>query len=206
MNGGGRDRRPGRRGAGAGFMLIELAVAALVIAVGVLALLGVAHVGERAAGDSENETRAALFADEVFTTLRLYSDHYSQSTNRAGWLDFWLAVAAGAELPVATEGMALWHRPDENRAVICDNRLHALLWRPRPEEAILPAAATNADFAVQYRVKITAPGGQTHFDHSQTSPPPCVLWATLHVWNGVFRTHPDAFTFYTHFSDSGELP
>ena len=89
-------------------MLIELAIAAFVIGIGILALLGLAHVAERAAADAEAETRAALFADEVFITLRLYSDRYAQSTNQTEWVGFWTRVAAGEALPLATEGLPVW--------------------------------------------------------------------------------------------------
>ena len=104
----------------AGFMLIELAVASLVIAVGILALLGLSNIGERAATDTENETRATLFADEVFTTLRLYSDQVSRNTNHLGWLEFWTAVATGERiLPLAPYNDLVtqrfgWDAPDDD--------------------------------------------------------------------------------------------
>ncbi|MDD5708125.1 MAG: hypothetical protein PHR35_19580, partial [Kiritimatiellae bacterium] len=167
----------------AGFMLIELAVAALVIAVGVLALLGVAHLGERAATEVEDETRAALFADETFATLRLYSDQYSQSTNRAGWHDFWLRVVEGTQpLPVATtQLLGAWNWPELDAAglpsIVGDGATHTNRWQAANATANAPP-----DFAVQYRLIITCSteNGAVLFDRDATNPPPSTLWATLH--------------------------
>jgi hypothetical protein len=193
-------------------MLIELAVAAMVIAIGVLALLGIAHVGERAATDTENETRAALFADEVFTTLRLYSDQVSANTNHQGWLDFWTSVSRGEALPVANWMLFpdSWQQQGEIAypSIIADGTgddpVRTNIW-------YAAASAGTPDYAFQYRLMISR---QTTNDlipsvlflDTVDSSPTNIVWATLHIWNGVFRRHPEPFTFYTHFSDSGGLP
>ncbi len=194
-------------------MLIELAVAALVIAIGVLALLAVAHVGERAAADSENETRAALFADEVFTTMRLYSDQVSATTNRQGWLAFWRGFVEGTRpLPVANTVIG-----DEPAAeleaqgipcIVGDGEVHTNRWYLSALSSDDDAGAPP-DFAVQYKLSIQyrpENGDPVQFDPVKTNQTPSILWATLHVWNGAFRSHPEPFTFYTHFSDAGGLP
>lgn len=196
-----------------GFMLIELAVAALVIAIGVLALLSVAHVGERAAADSENETRAALFADEVFTTMRLYSDQVSATTNRQGWLDFWREFVEGTRpLPVANTLIGLETAAEleasDTPCIIGDSQVHTNRWYPG---ALTSTAHDDEppDFAVQYKLSIQyrpEHGEPAWFDPADTNTTPSILWATLHVWNGAFRSHPEPFTFYTHFSDAGGLP
>lgn len=192
-----------------GFMLIELAVAAMVIAIGVLALLGIAHVGDRAATDTENETRAALFSDEVFTTLRLYSDQVSANTNHQGWLDFWTRVSRGEALPVANWTLFpdIWqqHGNIEYPSIIADGTGND---RGRTNIWYATASAGTPDFAFQYRLMISRPtdDGAVPFLDPVDSSPTNTVWATLHVWNGVFRRQPQPFTFYTHFSDSGGLP
>ncbi|NLB14907.1 MAG: hypothetical protein GX826_12980 [Gammaproteobacteria bacterium] len=194
-------------------MLIELAVAALVIGIGILALLGVAHIGERAATDTENETRAALFADEVFTTLRLYSDYVSVNTNHQGWLDFWTRVSKGEQIfPVANQTLKdeTWKELDARGepSIVCDgtgrNSIHTNVWY-----AADSTTDSTTDFAFQYRLMISRPvsdGAVPFLDHPETRFATNTVWATLHVWNGRFRRHPDAFTFYTHFTDHGGLP
>jgi hypothetical protein len=190
-------------------MLIELAVAAMVIAIGVLALLGIAHVGERAATDTENETRAALFADEVFTTLRLYSDQVSANTNHQGWLEYWTRVARGEQIfPVANQtlGAETWQEMALGEpSIVGDgtggNLIHTNIWRAANSDS-------TPDFAFQYRLMISRPAenAAVAFLDSDASRFTNTVWATLHVWNGVFRRQPEPFTFYTHFSDSGGLP
>lgn len=191
-----------------GFMLIELAVAAMVIAIGVLALLGIAHVGERAATDTENETRAALFANEVFTTLRLYSDQVSANTNHQGWLEYWTRVARGEQIfPVANQtlGAETWQELTDP-SIVGDGAtgsevVHTNIWRAANSGSI-------PDFAFQYRLMISRPAenAAVAFLDPDASSPTNTVWATLHIWNGVFRRQPEPFTFYTHFSDSGGLP
>jgi hypothetical protein len=201
-------------------MLIELAVAAMVIAIGVLALLGIAHVGERAATDTENETRATLFADEVFTTMRLYSDHVSANTNHQGWLDFWTRVSTGDQIfPVAnTEtGTKTWQELDANGvpSIVGDGTYTAPVrtnvWH-LADANVADYATSIPDYAFQYRLAIFRPTTDANnpsvffLDDSDRSPITNVVWATLHVWNGRFRRQAEPFTFYTHFADPGGLP
>ena len=188
-------------------MLIELAVAALVIGIGILALLGLAHVAERAAYDTEAETRAALFADEVFTTLRLYSDRYAQSTNQQDWIDFWVGVADGQALPLAAEWLSLWENsvdPIHPRTIVGDSQEHTAYWIPIADDE---ESASMPDYALRYRLTIARPG-QTSGGTAAlaTPPPPAMLLVTLHVWSGVGKLAEDPFTFFTSFSNAGSLP
>ena len=190
-------------------MLIELAVAALVIGIGILALLGLAHVAERAASDTEAETRATLFADEVFTTLRLYSDHYAQSTNQMEWLEFWVKVVEGGVLPLAAEWLPLWAPANDQthpRMLEGDGEEHTAYWLPISEGEEPPA--TVSDFAMRYKLSITVQtqDGAVPFDASQTNYRPAMLLATLHVWYGASKVAAEPYTFFTAFSNSGSLP
>jgi len=188
-------------------MLIELAIAAFVIGIGILALLGLAHVAERAASDTESETRAALFADEVFTTLRIFSDRYAQSTNQMEWVGFWTRVAAGGALPLATEGLPVWKpmTAERPRLIAGDGDEHAAFWVPAAAGGATPD--TVQDFSMNYRLTIARPG-QTSGGTAAlaTPPPPAMLLVTLHVWSGVGKLAEDPFTFFTSFSNAGSLP
>jgi hypothetical protein len=189
-------------------MLIELAVAALVIGIGILALLGVAHVAERAAADAEAETRAALFADDVFTTLRLFSDRYAQSTNQKDWVEFWVDVADGEQLPLATEWLSMWEYsldPIHPRTIVGDGEEHTAYWIPIADGELEPA--TIPDYAMRYRLTIARPGPTSSEATTLTAPPlPAMLLVTLHVWHGVSKVAAEPFTFFTAFSNSGSLP
>jgi Tfp pilus assembly protein PilV len=188
-------------------MLIELAVAALVIGIGILALLGLAHVAERAAYDAEAETRATLFADEVFTTLRLYSDRYAQSTNQQGWIDFWVGVADGQALLLAAEWLSLWENSDDPihpRTIVGDSQEHTAYWIPIADDE---ESASMPDYALRYRLTIARPEETSSAATSLTTPPlPAMLLATLHVWYGASKVAAEPYTFFTAFSNSGSLP
>jgi type II secretory pathway pseudopilin PulG len=194
-------------------MLIELAVAAMVIGIGILALLGTAHIAERAAADAEAETRATLFADDVFTTLRLYSDQAAQSSSQMDWVSFWVDVSEGNLGPPLTAGslgLDVWQLDDDGTtlALVGDGSENLLAWRPTSPSDSTSAVSddTVADIALRYRLTIALPGGTQQFDSSQTNTPPAMLLATLHVWSGVSKVSAEPFTFFTAFSNSGSLP
>ena len=190
-----------------GFMLIELAVAALDIGIGILALLGLTHVAERAAYDAEAETRARLFADVVFTTLRLYSDRYAQSANQMEWLEFWVEVADGKALPLAAEWLSLWESsvdPIHPRTIAGDSQEHTAYWIPIADDA---EPATMPDYALRYRLTLARPGETSSEAVDLTTQPlPAMLLATLHVWYGASKVTAEPYTFFTAFSNSGSLP
>ena len=192
-------------------MLIELAIAALVIGIGILALLGLAHVAERAAADAEAETRAALFADDAFTTLRLFSDRHARSPGQMDWITFWGGVSEGTTaLPLTAGGLGVWRRDDALQpvALIGDGDEHTIFWRPAdPAGATVTSDAdTVADVALRYKLTIARRGATGRFDVSQTNPPPAMLLATLHVWCGASKVNPEPITFFTSFSNAGSLP
>ena len=190
-----------------------LAIAALVIGIGILALLGLAHVAERAAYDTEAETRAALFADDAFTTLRLFSDRHARSPGQMDWITFWGGVSEGTTaLPLTAGGLDVWRRDDEDNpvALIGDGDEHTIFWRPADPaaETMASDADTVADVALRYKLSITVQtqDGAVPFDVSQTNPPPAMLLATLHVWHGASKMAAEPYTFFTAFSNSGSLP
>lgn len=194
-----------------GFMLVELAVAALIIGVGILVLLGIGQAGSQAAADIEDETRAALFADDVFATLRVFSDHYSRGTNSSDWATFWAAFGSGdAELPLASAGtwaaMPETGRPPTIMASADRSRVFTNVFI-RPQPAV--AGAAFPEYGVQYRLALDRPSTDHHsvpLLPLDTNDPPRSVFATLHVWSGLQRTRTEPFAFYTHFPAAGGLP
>lgn len=102
--------RPAPAGRG-GFTLVEVALAVVVVAVGVLAAFALIGTGLDSSAKAVAETRAALFADDVFNSLRTRNDQAMES-GPAAWLTFWnnFRTCTGPEsdrfLPVA--GGPLW--------------------------------------------------------------------------------------------------
>ena len=76
----------------AGFTLIELALAALLVGIGLLALIALGRNAIRAAMEAEDELRATALAGDIFTTLRAASSEAYQTYGREGWVEFWNSV------------------------------------------------------------------------------------------------------------------
>ena len=71
-----KTKRTGRRGE-AGFSLVEVTLALLVVAVGLTATLALFPEGLTATREAVNNTETALFADYVFSTLELSAAYQS---------------------------------------------------------------------------------------------------------------------------------
>ena len=189
-------------------MLIELAVASMVIGLALLALLGLGHIAERAATEAEGETRATLFADEVFTTLRLYSDYFSSlnsyTTNNTDWVVFWRSLQSGKlEIPLSPQNTDLLLDPSDShhpRLIQGGYSEKIAYWQPRVSDSPNPDVAP--DYAIRYRLNI---GPRQSRNHDIQDDETMVL-VTLHVWPGASRTGSPALTFFTSFSHSGTLP
>jgi len=87
-----------------GFSLIEVTLALMVVAVGLLAVFNLFPSGLRASVDATAETRVANFADEVLSALRAEAAKQTNSTE-------WIAVF-GQNLDV---GLSDPIRPDGNQ-------------------------------------------------------------------------------------------
>ncbi len=75
----------------AGYTLIEIAFASFVVGVAFLALVGLGRLAVQGAVDAENDTRSALLAEDVFATLRGYSDTLCATGGPSAWAAFWVA-------------------------------------------------------------------------------------------------------------------
>ena len=88
----------------AGYTLIEIAFASLIIGVAFLALIGLGRLAVQGAVDAENDTRSALLADDVFATLRGASDTLCATGGPSAWASFWMAFTEtnGVSVPFQT--------------------------------------------------------------------------------------------------------
>ena len=75
------DAMKGRTGGKAGFSLVEVTLALLVVAVGLTATLALFPEGLMATREAVNNTETALFADYVFTTLELSAAYQALDGN-----------------------------------------------------------------------------------------------------------------------------
>ena len=76
----------------AGFTLIELALAALLVGIGLISLVSLGRHALNAAMQVEDERRVTALAEDIFTTLRGASSEAYLSEGYGGCLAFWHAV------------------------------------------------------------------------------------------------------------------
>lgn len=77
------------------FTLIELALAALVVGIGLMALITLGRNAMQTALQVEDERRAAALAEDLFATLRSASSFVLQMGGYGDCTNFWQAVADG---------------------------------------------------------------------------------------------------------------
>ena len=81
-----------------GFTLIEVTLATVVIGMGLLAVFGLGQLALRNAKATEDDTRAAMLAEDVFASLRTVSENLCASNNPAAWTAFWNGFQTGTPL------------------------------------------------------------------------------------------------------------
>lgn len=194
----------------AAFTLIELALSVFVMGVAILGIFGLSRLGIAAAAEAEDEARAAMFADDVFTTMRLYADAV-RGTNSEDWIDFWENidtnefVVAGADFWQDADGYVPTIIPDgeihTNVFYSVDVRDEGATFAPIPEYALHYRISIDED---PYSISAAMYSSDGGYGYAEVSPENTYR-ATLHVWNGGARRRPEAYSFYTHFFEGGEL-
>lgn len=183
-------------GPAAGFTLIEIALATLLIGLGVLAIFGLGRLGLQNARESENDTRAALLAEDVFATLRVTSEALCRNQDPAAWSRFWSDFASGAtNFDAGTLACStLYSNSCDDRVFgdgrLCTNYLHA---------GTIPEWAARFSLAIE----------QTNTWADVSSPsnaPNNAVRVTLSILPGLSGADSDPRTFYTHFVEHGSLP
>ncbi|MGI6496255.1 MAG: type IV pilus modification PilV family protein [Kiritimatiellia bacterium] len=218
---------PLRHRSRAAFTLIELALAVFVTGVAVLGVFGLLRLGVGASTEAEDELRAALFAEDVFTTLRVYSDAMLdvRDTNRWQKLcaesgleldpesptlfsDFWAALAEWE----GQNGMPclpdFWEAPDSGPGESTTPypiRIHVV----GPDDPLPDETSTNVFCAVDIRG--TNPGTIPEYTLRYlltvtTNESSRYVAANLNVWPGLDVRRRSDYTFYTHIYERGERP
>jgi len=178
-------RRNQNRPFGAGFTLIEVALAIVALGLGVLAAYYLLSSGLDTGQKAGADTQAAVFADSVLSTLRVESEHAAKQGN---WTTFWSQFAGGSNIPVAFQ--EAW---DEDLTVQASQggAIHAIVFTNYGFRADAPTNIVNS--ALRYTLAVTP-----YSDRAE---------ALLQVWNCQYATNSDetAFTFYSEYGRMGEL-
>ena len=121
-----------------GFSLVEISLALLVVAVGMLAILGMFPSGLDQNARSISDTHAALFAEEVFSSLRVHAE-----TN---WQEIGKTIQS---LPTAAAGNWALNNLD----IQLKDNIYTNVYRYPP-----PGDTNIIDHAFRYRITITTNG------------------------------------------------
>jgi len=121
-----------------GFSLVEISLALLIIAIGMLAILGMFPSGLDQNARSISDTHAALFAGEVFSGLRVQAE-----TN-------WQGIGNTITNLPAAAGSANWYDSDV-LDVQLDNQIHTNIYRH-------PDNTNMIDHSFRYRMTLTTNG------------------------------------------------
>ena len=185
----------------AAFTLIEVTLAAVVVGLGLLALVGLGRLALSSAREAEEDTRAALFADDIFATLRTASESLCATGAPSAWAAFWADFAAGRQpLPVLPSAASCFSNAFDSTVWgdgrICTNYLFARQEnRGLTGAAEIPEWSTRCWLDVALTNAFAAPPGATN-----------VARVTLHLVPGARGEMSESRTFYTHFAEHGSLP
>lgn len=181
-----------------GFTLIEVALAVVVVAIGLLAVFGLIGSGLDQSAKAVGETQASIFANSVFNGLRsesLRASELSSGTTNE-WLNFWTDFA-GRTRTVIIPADTTW--ADPTTLQIKANEGKSLVFSVKSVRSGASTGINNG--ALRYLLEVPIP--------SSTGPETNHVTASLWVWDGQFglfdRTSKNVFQYYSEFNDPGDL-
>jgi type IV pilus modification protein PilV len=186
-----KDVRMARQHGSGGFTLIEVVIAIIVVAIGVLAMFSLISTGMDASAKAVADTQGSIFADAVFNGFRANAAAASQQESRTNrtWTAFWDNISTATNMvamPMAWVGGA-------DMRIIADNAPHDLTFVNQPQRTTSIAGIPN--FSLRYRLA-TAPIGPGAWKTHQL-----FLW----VWPGRKTRAQDALRFYTEIPFGGNF-
>lgn len=195
----------------AAFTLIELAMTALLLSMGLLTVFALLRRGIASRSELEGEMRGAAFADAAFNTLRAVSEHSARHADTNDlWTLFWtdfqngetnvaLTADADGQSSDSAAEPATGPAKDPTR-LFGDGEVRVYRWLPDP-------AISNAVPPLRYQCSIYITNS---FEEAKSvglflNHPTNRVQLTLHVWPSG-QTNSAAQTYFTLFSNRGRLP
>lgn len=187
-----------------GFTLIEIAMAIVVVAIGVLAVFSLLSAGLDASSRAIADTQGAMFADNVFNALRAESLSSAKDYNpfppavTNGWNDFWLAFTGGSDTNITVAAGPAWVLGPGYVQPIKPGSVETLVFKNKT----LRGSTINdvQNYALRYRLTVQpASGGWTPTVWTNTAK------VTLEVWAGQYGSTANPLVFYSEFYNPGGL-
>lgn len=190
-------RRPG------GFTLIEVCLAIVVVAIGIMAAFALIGTGMDSSQRAVADTRASMFADDVINTLRSQST-LAYDTGGGAWERFWKQFRDGDAAIYAAAG-PMWQYE-----VITDVTNYVQIYNGGPHAL----SFTNYSFRTEEQTEIVNHALRYTMNVQIHTEPlfPAGVWTNratvvLNVWEGQFGVLDldRALTFVSTFENSGGL-
>jgi prepilin-type N-terminal cleavage/methylation domain-containing protein len=193
-----------------GFTLIEVALSIVVVAIGIMAVFSLMGSGLESNRKAISESQAAIFANDVFNSLRSASQQPDIMANVGAWESFWIGYKhqqPPAATAVSVAGGATWDGPtnyiygygDVYSVAFTNALLHG-------GAAFTGGAISNpVNGSLQYRLDICGPrftnivGAATQIVERVN--------VRLYVWDGLYAQADvnKALVFYSEYNNPGEL-
>jgi len=202
-----------------GFTLIEVALAIVVVALGLLAVFSLLSAGLNAAHKAIAETNASIFANSVFNAMRTQSLRVAESAQHAQqWSDYWNTFRVGSA-SISVAAPETWSPQTLSVKASPANEINSLKFA---DKLFHGSAATDIiNNSLRYRLSIFLPGGDPTGPYDGPLGVGPSYWedeggdpwyqrramATLRVWDGLTGGSSDtnAMVFYTEFNNPGDL-
>jgi prepilin-type N-terminal cleavage/methylation domain-containing protein len=205
------DRKSGdmKRRNNEGFTLIEVALSIVVVAIGIMAVFSLIGSGLESSKKAISESQAAIFANDVFNSLRSTSQQTNNMVDMQTWTNFWNQLIA-QNTNVTAAGEMLWMKGSTTgRLNIVVKSAGAPIMNP-PSLAFTNApvhggsALTNIqNGGLQYWLAIDGPKNVNGGTSSMVD-------VRLYVWEGLYGAgatpNPNkALLFYTEYNNPGQI-
>jgi prepilin-type N-terminal cleavage/methylation domain-containing protein len=183
-----------------GFTLMEVALAVVVVGVGVLGMVALLSGGLDASSKASSTTQAAFLADATMNALRARSTEMAQS-NR--WDEFWnnFALTANEKLTIPVPPAWQGYGGAQEIKIYGNGTKQALAFLSN---------ANNFRGSSIWNI----PHGKLRYQLSVSNAPPSpssrgLRYVTLRIWPGAGRTDnlrdENALVFYSEFANVGSL-
>lgn len=202
---------------GSGFTLIEVALAVLVVAIGVLGVIALFSHGLNASAKAVADTHASMFAENVFNGLRarslLMAERQTPATNT--WNAFWTNFVAGntsMTVAAAVPGWSVW----TNTTLIRVGGPYTQVFANIPTHG--GGTTGVVDHAFRYRIDawvtnvmasnlVSAEVNSTWYSWWTAPVTNTTAGVLLYVWENQFGSTntSEALTFYSEFENQGNL-